>query len=88
MLKDRRTYEILDAASVGARSSLSIGRNSGRHAVIARAHDLGISVADADRTAFAAAVADYAQTRAVVSDAELVTIAARMYGGSREPIAV
>jgi 2-isopropylmalate synthase len=88
MLKDRRTYEILDAASVGARSSLSIGRNSGRHAVIARARDLGIAVADADRIAFVAAVADYAQTRAVVSDAELVTIAARMHGGSREPIAV
>jgi 2-isopropylmalate synthase len=88
MLKDRRTYEILDAGAVGARAHFSISRNSGRHAVIARAQEIGIDLDASGVTAFVAAVADVAQARIVVSDADLIAIAARIQGGAREPIAI
>ena len=32
MLKDERTYQIMDPASVGARTTLPLGKHSGRHA--------------------------------------------------------
>jgi len=88
MLKDRRTYEILDASAVGARARFSIGRNSGRHAVIARAQEIGIDIDAGGMPAFVAAVADIAQSRIVVSDADLIAIAARIRGVAREPIAL
>ncbi|GAC1539401.1 MAG: hypothetical protein NVS2B17_14610 [Candidatus Velthaea sp.] len=88
VLKDRRTYEILDAAVVGASSSLSISRQSGRHAVIARARTIGLSLDEQHHAAFVAAVADHAQTRTVVTDADMTAIAAAIQGAAREPIAV
>ncbi len=88
MLKDRRTYEILEASVVGARSTLSLGRNSGRHAVIARARDIGITFDDQERGAFVAAVAEFARERTGVSDLDLHSIAATIRGARREPIAV
>ncbi|MFN2460974.1 MAG: 2-isopropylmalate synthase [Candidatus Velthaea sp.] len=78
VLKDRRTYEILDARAVGARGSFSLSRISGRHAVIARANELGIALDDGTRPAFLAAVADVAQSRTVLSDADLIAVAARI----------
>jgi 2-isopropylmalate synthase len=88
MLKDRRTYEILDPESVGARGHFSISRNSGRSAVVARAREIGIAIDDADVAPFAAAVLDLAQDRTVVTDADLIAIAARTLGDFRESIAV
>ena len=90
MLKDRRTYEILEAHTVGARAHFSISRNSGRHAVIARAKEIGIALAPGRESAFTSAVADAAQTRTIVSDADLIAIAAAIatQGEVREPIAV
>jgi 2-isopropylmalate synthase len=45
MLKDRRTYEIMRPADVGAPSTLLVlGKHSGRHAVHARCRDLGYTL--------------------------------------------
>ena len=37
VLKERSTYEIVDPHSVGRATTLTLGRNSGRHALFARA---------------------------------------------------
>src|SRR5258707_1429513 len=48
ILKDRRTYEIMEAEDLGVPSRpLGLGKHSGRHAVQKRPADLGLSVADA-----------------------------------------
>jgi 2-isopropylmalate synthase len=41
ILKDRRTFEIMDAAEVGAGSTLVLGKLSGRHALRNRLEELG-----------------------------------------------
>jgi 2-isopropylmalate synthase len=47
MLKDRRTYEIIDPAEVGAvRSRLVLGKHSGRHALAAHVKELGYQLTD------------------------------------------
>jgi 2-isopropylmalate synthase len=47
MLKDRRTYEIIDPAEVGVvRSRLVLGKHSGRHALAARIKELGHQLTD------------------------------------------
>lgn len=88
VLKDRTTYEILDASTVGARGGFSLGRNSGRHAVLARAAELGIALDERSAPAFLAAFADLAQTRPVVTDGDLRALATTLTGDHREPIAV
>jgi 2-isopropylmalate synthase len=88
ILKDRRTYEILDAAIVGATTLLTISRNSGRHAIVARAREIGCPIQESEEKAFAAAVIDFSQTRTIVTDNDLIAIAARVLGDKLEPIAV
>ena len=88
VLKDRRTYEILDAAVVGAKTLLTISRNSGRHAIVTRAREIGIAIDESAERAFAAAVIDFSQTRTIVTDNDLIAIAAEARGASREPVAV
>ena len=47
MLKERRTYEIMQPEDVGrARSELVLGKHSGRHALRARISELGYHVSD------------------------------------------
>jgi 2-isopropylmalate synthase len=88
ILKDRRTYEILDAAIVGAKTLLTISRNSGRHAIVTRAREIGCPIEESEERTFAEAVIDFSQTRTIVTDNDLIEIAARILGGSREPIAL
>jgi len=47
VLKDRRTYEIIDPAEVGVvRSRLVLGKHSGRHALAERVKELGFQLSD------------------------------------------
>jgi 2-isopropylmalate synthase len=46
VLKDRRTFEIMDAAEVGAGSTLVLGKLSGRHALRSRLEELGYTLDD------------------------------------------
>jgi 2-isopropylmalate synthase len=45
MLRHRVTYEIMRPGDVGAKSSLVLGRHSGRHALLARLRGLGVQPA-------------------------------------------
>jgi 2-isopropylmalate synthase len=76
MLKDRRTYEIMRPEDVGVpRTTLVLGKHSGRHAVQSRCEQLGIALErhQLDRVYRAVvALADRAKT---VSDADLLRIA-------------
>ena len=77
VLKDRRTYEIMQAEDVGAPwQPLVLGKHSGRHAVQRRCEDLGLAltpseIGDVYRTLIA-----IADERKVVTDADLVAIVA------------
>jgi 2-isopropylmalate synthase len=53
MLKDERTYQIIDPLSVGARTTLPLGKHSGRHAFARACAALGIDLTgDALNAAF------------------------------------
>jgi 2-isopropylmalate synthase len=84
ILKDRRTYEILDAAIVGAKTLLTISRNSGRNAIVTRAREIGCTIAEDDERAFAAAVIEFSQTRTIVTDNDLIAIAGMLEGFARD----
>ncbi len=44
MLKDERTYQIIDPAHVGVRMTLPLGKHSGRHAFARACAELGVNV--------------------------------------------
>jgi len=44
MLKDERTYQIIDPAAVGVRMTLPLGKHSGRHAFARACADLGLEL--------------------------------------------
>ena len=75
ILKDRRTYEIMQAEDVGVLwQPLVLGKHSGRHAVQKRLSDLGLSV-DAERmVAVYRALMDIADERKIISDEDLLTV--------------
>ncbi|MGZ3497204.1 MAG: 2-isopropylmalate synthase [Vulcanimicrobiaceae bacterium] len=76
VLKERSTYEIIDPGSVGLTTTLPLGRNSGRHALLARATRLGIRVDASGSEAFERAFKEFAQHRRTVRDSDLIRIAA------------
>ena len=83
MLKHKGTYEIIDPKSVGVRQTkFSLSRNSGRHAVLAHARDIGFVFDRQAEKKFLDAFAALAQTRRTVSDAELVRLAQEATGAS------
>ena len=48
MLKDERTYQIIDPADVGVRMTLPLGKHSGRHAFARACADLGMRLTKAE----------------------------------------
>ena len=48
MIRDRRTYEIMSPEDVGVRSTLVLGKHSGRHAVRRRCEELGYELGRAE----------------------------------------
>jgi 2-isopropylmalate synthase len=44
MLKDERTYQIIDPAHVGARTTLPLGKHSGRHAFARACGERGVEL--------------------------------------------
>ena len=75
ILKDRRTYEIMRPEDVGvARTSLVLGKHSGRHALRARCERLGVALTRAElETAYRQMLA-VADARKHVTDEDLVNI--------------
>ena len=75
MLKDRRTYEIMDAEVVGVpRSTLVLGKHSGRHAVAKRCEELGFALAKLELDRVYRQMTTLADRQKTVSDTELAAI--------------
>lgn len=88
VLKDHRTYEILDPASVGAQRRLPLSRNSGRHALFRRLGELGVTLDEGSRAHYARLFADFVAERRDASDEDLIAIAAIVREDHRAAIAV
>jgi 2-isopropylmalate synthase len=75
VLKDRRTYEIMSAADVGAPwNPLVLGKHSGRHAVQKRCADLGFALEGTELVDVYRALMVVADDRKVIADADIVTV--------------
>jgi 2-isopropylmalate synthase len=75
MLKDRRTYEIMSPDSVGVpRTTLILGKHSGRHAVQQRCEELGVKLDRPDLDRVYRGVMAHADREKTVSDSDLLKI--------------
>ena len=74
MLKDRRTFEIIEPEAVGAGSSLVLGKLSGRHALRERLHRLGYAVEGDDLNQAFRRFKELADRKRVVTDGDLAAI--------------
>ena len=73
MLKDRRTYEIMNAEDVGVpKSTLVLGKHSGRHAVQKRCEELGLALSKFELDRVYRQMTALADRQKHVSDAEMV----------------
>lgn len=72
MLANRETYEIMRPEDVGiSRSSLVLGKHSGRHALADRVRELGFSVSDTDLERLFARFKQLADRKRQVFDADI-----------------
>jgi 2-isopropylmalate synthase len=77
MLKDRTTYEIIDPKRIGlAKSSLILGKTSGRHGFRKHLEDLGYRLTDEELERAFARFKDLADKKAEITDADLEAIVA------------
>jgi 2-isopropylmalate synthase len=75
MLKDRRTYEIMSPDSVGVpKTTLILGKHSGRHAVQQRCEELGVKLDRPDLDRVYRGVMAHADREKTVSDSDLMKI--------------
>jgi 2-isopropylmalate synthase len=75
MLKDRRTYEIMNPEDVGVpKTTLVLGKHSGRHAVQKRCEELGFVLTKFELDRVYRQMTALADRQKHVSDAELVTL--------------
>ena len=75
VLKERSTYEIMDARSIGlANNSLVMGKHSGRHALRVRLQELGYTLAGEDLNRAFARFKEIADKKKEVSDRDLEAI--------------
>ena len=74
VLKERTTYEIVDPRSVGRATTLTLGRNSGRHALFARAGELGLQFDEEGRRRFAREFDRLAAQQSSVGDQDLIEL--------------
>jgi 2-isopropylmalate synthase len=76
MLKDRRTFEIMEPGAVGAGSTLVLGKLSGRHALRERFSQLGYRLDDDELKRAFARFKDLADRKREVTDRDLEAILA------------
>jgi 2-isopropylmalate synthase len=77
MLKDRRTYEIMRPEDVGVpRTTLVLGRHSGRHAVQTRCEHLGLTISREELDDVYRRLVALAETRKHISDDDLRALVA------------
>ena len=86
MLKDRRCYEIMRPEDVGVpRTTLVLGRHSGRHAVARRCEQLGLALNRHEVDRVYRAMVERAGRQKHIHDDDLVEIVARELGQSVVP---
>jgi len=86
MLKDRRTYEIMRPEDVGVpRTTLVLGKHSGRHAVQKRCEQLGHELTRHQLDAAYRRMTSLADTQKHITDADLDRIVAEVGGATRRP---
>jgi 2-isopropylmalate synthase len=79
MLKDRRTYEIMSPDSVGVpKTTLVLGKHSGRHAVQQKCEALGFTFSKRELDQVYRQMIALADTQKHVSDEELAALAAQV----------
>ncbi len=79
ILKDRRTYEIMSAADVGAPwNPLVLGKHSGRHAVQKRCAELGFQLEGDELVAVYRALMAIADDRKALTDNDIRTTVGRL----------
>ncbi|MBV7334000.1 2-isopropylmalate synthase [Chloroflexi bacterium TSY] len=72
MLKNKRTYEIMDASTIGLNQSrLVLGKHSGRHALRTRLEEMGYHFSNEDLTEVFKRFKDLADKKKTVTDADL-----------------
>ena len=77
VLKDRRTYEIMRAADVGAPPPLLVlGKHSGRHAIARRCAELGVPLHGEQLTEVYRALMAIADERKMITDNDVRTVRA------------
>ena len=78
VIKDRRTYEIMRPADVGAQSTLVLGKHSGRHAVKQRCEQLGFDLSRLELDRVYRAMIDLADRQKSVEETDLTNIITRL----------
>ena len=78
VIKDRRTYEIMRPADVGAQSTLVLGKHSGRHAVKQRCEQLGFDLSRLELDRVYRAMIDLADRQKAVEETDLTNIITRL----------
>lgn len=78
MLKDRRTYEIMRPEDVGLKTSLVLGKHSGRHALQARCEQLKVTLSRLELDRAYRDVIALADIEKVVTDNALLEIVERI----------
>jgi 2-isopropylmalate synthase len=84
VLKDRRTFEIMDAGEVGAGSSLVLGKLSGRHALKNRLQELGYKLDEEELKRAFVRFKNLADRKRDVTDRDLEAIVADEMRGGEE----
>jgi 2-isopropylmalate synthase len=75
VLKERSTYEIMDARSVGVTdSSIVLGKHSGRHALKSRLQELGYELSNEDVSRIFLRFKDLADKKKQITDADLLAL--------------
>ena len=88
MLKDRRCYEIMRPEDVGVpRTTLVLGKHSGRHAVAARCEQLGFTMGRQTVDQVYRQIVEMADTKKHITDHDLVSIACAVLGVPAPPAA-
>jgi 2-isopropylmalate synthase len=86
MLKDRRTYEIMRPEDVGVpRTTLVLGKHSGRHAVQKRCEHFGLTLSRQDLDRVYRTMVALADTKKQITDEDLLAIVAAVCGATPVP---
>jgi 2-isopropylmalate synthase len=87
-LKERTTYEIIDPKTVGVpESRLVLGKHSGRHALQARCHDLGVDLDRGQLDEFYRQFIALADNKKGILDEEIAALARSVKGNTGRKIA-